>query len=84
MADTAKGLLVVEKFFQRTPDGPVLVGSKCKVCGKVFFPQKKVCTQCFRDDVLEIHPLAKRGVQSAIRQRDQDAAEYLDYPNREL
>jgi len=61
MEDMPKGLLVVEKFFQRTPDGPILVGSKCKICGKVFFPQKKVCTKCFRDDVLELHPLAKRG-----------------------
>ncbi len=61
MDEIPKGLLVVEKFFQRTPQGPILVGSKCKECGKVFFPQKKVCTKCFRDDTLEQHPLAKRG-----------------------
>jgi uncharacterized OB-fold protein len=56
-----KGLLVAEKFFERTADGPVLVGSKCRECGKVYFPQKRVCTRCFRKDTLEVHPLAKRG-----------------------
>jgi uncharacterized OB-fold protein len=61
MQEKLKGLLVVEKFFERTPNGPVLVGSKCKECGKVFFPKKKVCTRCFRDDTLELHPLAKKG-----------------------
>ena len=56
-----KGMLVVENFFERTPDGPVFVGSKCKECGKVYFPKKKVCYKCFRDDTLELHPMAKKG-----------------------
>ena len=61
MIDKLKGLLVVDKFFERTPDGPILVGSKCKECGKVYFPRKKVCSKCFRNDTLEIHPMAKQG-----------------------
>jgi len=56
-----KGLLVAERFFERTPAGPVLVGSKCRECGKVFFPRKRVCTRCFRQDTLETHRLAERG-----------------------
>jgi len=56
-----KGLFAVDKFFDRTPDGPVLVGSRCRECGKVYFPRKKVCTKCFRDDCMEVHPLAKHG-----------------------
>jgi len=61
MEGNLKGLLVVEKFFERTPDGPVLVGSKCTECGKVGFPRKKVCTRCFRNDTMEVHPMARRG-----------------------
>jgi uncharacterized OB-fold protein len=61
MQGNLKGLLVEEKFFERTPDGPLLVGSKCRECGKVNFPRKKVCAKCFRNDTMEIHPLAKRG-----------------------
>lgn len=61
MIDKLKGLLVVDKFFERTPDGPLLVGSKCKECGKVYFPRKKVCYKCFKNDTLEVHPMAKRG-----------------------
>ena len=57
MIDKLKGLLVVDKFFERTPDGPLLVGSKCKECGKVYFPRKKVCYKCFKNDTLEVHPI---------------------------
>jgi len=61
MQGSLKGLLVVDKFFARTPEGPVLVGAKCSECGKVYFPRKTVCTKCFRNDTLEEHPLAKHG-----------------------
>ncbi len=61
MHEKLKGMLVVDKFFDRTPSGPVLVGSKCRECGKVYFPRKKVCIKCFRDDCLDQHPLAKKG-----------------------
>lgn len=61
MLDRLKGLLVVDKFFEKTPNGPVLVGSKCKVCGKVGFPRKNVCTKCFRNDTMEVHPLSRQG-----------------------
>ena len=61
MHEKLKGMLVVDKFFDRTPSGPVLVGSKCSECGQVYFPRKKVCTKCFRDDCLDQHPLAKKG-----------------------
>jgi len=61
MSEAMKGMLVAEKFFDRTSQGPVLVGSKCKECGKVSFPRKNVCTQCFRNDCMATHPLAKKG-----------------------
>jgi len=61
MSHGVRGLLVVDRFFERTPAGPVLVGSRCRLCGKVAFPRKKVCTRCFRNDCMEVHPLAKQG-----------------------
>ncbi len=61
MKNKLKGLLVVDKFFDISNNGPIFLGSKCKECGKVYFPKKKVCVKCFRDDVMEIHPMAKKG-----------------------
>lgn len=61
MQKKLKGLLVVDKFFEITPEGPILVGAKCKECGTVYFPRKKVCTKCFRNDTMNVHPLAKKG-----------------------
>ncbi len=56
-----RGVLVNERFFERTPSGPEVVGSKCKKCGKMYFPQKSICEVCFEAGTLETHPLAKRG-----------------------
>ena len=39
----------------------VLTGSKCKSCGKVFFPKKRVCTNCLSIDNMEAENLSKRG-----------------------
>jgi hypothetical protein len=61
MQKKLKGLLVVDKFFEITPEGPILVGAKCTECGAVYFPRKKVCTKCFRNDTMKVHPLAKKG-----------------------
>jgi len=39
----------------------VLTGSKCKSCGKIFFPKKRVCTNCLSIDNMESENLSKRG-----------------------
>jgi uncharacterized OB-fold protein len=39
---------------------PVLIGSRCKRCGKVFFPRRSVCGECYGKDLEEI-PLSTRG-----------------------
>lgn len=38
-----------------------LLGSKCKICGNIYFPQRLICPNCFRDDTLEETPLSKCG-----------------------
>ena len=38
-----------------------LVGSKCKSCGSIYFPQRLICPTCFRDDTLEETAFSKSG-----------------------
>jgi uncharacterized OB-fold protein len=38
-----------------------LVGCECKKCGKVYFPRKKLCTNCLSYDNMEDRPLSRRG-----------------------
>jgi uncharacterized OB-fold protein len=37
-----------------------LTGNKCRNCGEVFFPQRKVCAKCFQEGLEDI-PLSRRG-----------------------
>jgi uncharacterized OB-fold protein len=37
-----------------------LIGSKCRICGKIFFPSRRVCGSCFNEDLDEV-PLSRRG-----------------------
>ncbi|MFB0563838.1 MAG: Zn-ribbon domain-containing OB-fold protein [Candidatus Lokiarchaeia archaeon] len=39
----------------------LLVGSKCQNCGKVFFPKKRLCTNCYTWDKMEETTLSKKG-----------------------
>lgn len=38
-----------------------LVGCKCKSCGKVFFPKKRLCTNCLSWENMEETILSRRG-----------------------
>lgn len=40
---------------------PHLVGSRCKNCGRTFFPKCVICVGCFRDDMMEEVILSRRG-----------------------
>ncbi|MEW6442427.1 MAG: OB-fold domain-containing protein [bacterium] len=57
-----KGVLVDSKFFARRPDGTVeVVGSRCRKCGRVYFPKKRVCVDCLEWGGVEEAALSKRG-----------------------
>ena len=43
-----------EGLFVET-DGGALLASKCKSCGRVFFPKRKTCIECSGQDMEEIH-----------------------------
>lgn len=42
-----KQIYIEKSWFKHTKDEVRLVGSRCEACGKVFFPKKKVCPECF-------------------------------------
>jgi uncharacterized OB-fold protein len=39
---------------------PRLLGSRCKVCDKIFFPSRKICSNCFHEE-MEIISLSTQG-----------------------
>ena len=50
-------------FHEATSSGDKshLIGSKCRVCGRVFFPKRSICRVCMIEDTLEEIPLSTRG-----------------------
>lgn len=53
-------LIVNREFFEEINGELQLVGSKCRRCGKVYFPRKRFCFNCMSDET-EIVPLSRRG-----------------------
>lgn len=53
--------LIVDESIRIVEDGnPVLVGTKCNVCGFIVFPTRPFCRDCLSEDVTEV-PLAREG-----------------------
>jgi len=48
----------------KTREEDVLIGSKCKECGKYFFPQRKRCAYCC-EPTTELVELSKEGILSS-------------------
>lgn len=53
--------LINEKWFTQTPQGLALAGSRCRTCGRVYFPRKRVCSDCFQIDQMESVALGRLG-----------------------
>lgn len=49
-----------DRWFRELEGKVLLVGTKCGNCGKMFFPAKEVCPDCF-DGKLTEEPLSMRG-----------------------
>ena len=49
------------KFPSREGEPPRLLGNRCGSCGKVFFPGRAICPDCFTDDTLAEFELSPRG-----------------------
>ncbi len=80
--------VVNKDFFAMGRDGPMVVGSKCRKCGRVYFPKKRVCPDCWLRDEMEVVPLSKRGklslftiaTQSMLAIKTPYACGYVDLP----
>lgn len=46
---------------RQASEPPRLLGNKCNSCGKVFFPKKVICPNCFTDDTLTDFQLSSKG-----------------------
>ena len=56
-----KNTMYIEKdWFGESEEGPALIASKCDACASVFFPQKKVCLECFDGNLKPVF-LSKKG-----------------------
>ena len=53
--------MVNDDFFEIGPEGPFVAGSKCHKCGRVYFPKKNVCVDCWEWGNMEVIPLSRRG-----------------------
>ncbi len=91
MAEANKINWINDKFFTETPEGPTLIGSKCRSCGKVHFPQTPVCDQCFARNQMDIVPLSKEAklftytiVEKTSRSRTPYAFGFVDMPKEKL
>jgi uncharacterized protein len=46
---------------QAEDGNPHLLGGRCEACGKVYFPQQKLCTECFGEGTLKQQFLSCQG-----------------------
>ena len=49
------------EFPSRAGEPPHLSGNKCSSCGKVFFPKRVICPDCFTEDTLTEFGLGPEG-----------------------
>ena len=59
-SDKENTMYIEKEWFAEGNDGPALVASKCDACEGVFFPQKKVCPECFDGKLNQVF-LSKKG-----------------------
>lgn len=53
--------VVREGLFDWPSEKPSLIGHRCRLCGKVFFPKRFICPDCFKEGTLEEIKLSRRG-----------------------
>ena len=51
----------IVKFSSQAGEPPRLSGNKCSSCGKVFFPRRVICPDCFSDNTLTEFELGSKG-----------------------
>ncbi len=80
--------MVNPDFFGMEPGGVTVVGAKCRLCGRVYFPKKEVCPDCWQKGEMDVVPLSRRGnlslytiaTQSMLDLNPPYACGYVDLP----
>ena len=88
MAEEFPFKVVNPDFFAMGQNGPVVVGSKCRSCGRVYFPKKTICVDCWQKGNMDVVPLSRRGrlslftiaTQSLLGLATPYACGYVDLP----
>lgn len=60
MKDLKKKIPIEEGLFSiplTSGEKPYLIGSKCTICGKVFFPKREVCPNCLKINTMQEHQI---------------------------
>lgn len=47
-------------LLSETAEGWALVAQECRACGKIAYPRKRVCPECFGEDLVD-RPLSRSG-----------------------
>jgi uncharacterized OB-fold protein len=50
-----------EGIFREGPEGSVLLATRCKSCGQLFFPKTEGCLACYGEELEEV-VLSRRGM----------------------
>jgi len=58
---------IEKEWFVETPDGTRLVGSECPDCRNVFFPKKRICPECFGENITD-YIVSRKGTLHAYTQ----------------
>lgn len=61
MSEIPPSRFIDDSWFRTVGDEVRLLGVRCMECGKIVFPRKPVCPECF-SDALETVPLSKKGI----------------------
>ncbi len=54
-------ILSSKELFHEGPEGPELLGSNCKSCGKFAFPRRRICPACQSDEEMAQVSLSRKG-----------------------
>ena len=52
---TAEPEMFQQGLFERGATGPRLLGSRCRACGRTFYPRTRLCLDCLSSDIEERH-----------------------------
>lgn len=53
--------MAVARFWRENASRYNLIGSRCGVCGRVYFPPRTVCPTCHRRSIGKMEPIKLRG-----------------------